>query len=147
MAQRYDRFPMGNGQAPGMATGLGVSGAGGSAAGWAVRASGAGFTLGAAGFFLAAFFLADFSVGFFLAVFFAAPDALAVLRFALPAAFLTFPALRAGAFRDRLPADLLLARRVTLFFFAPLFFFAGFLRAALFAFAMPHSFVHPARLQ
>lgn len=63
----YDRFPMGNGQAPGMATGRGVAGARGSAAGWADRDTGAGSALRTAGFFLAAFFLADFTVGFFLA--------------------------------------------------------------------------------
>src|SRR5436853_2257798 len=65
--RRYDRFPMGKGHAPGIATGLGVSGAGGWAAGWAARALGAEDRCGTAGFFLAAFFLADFSVGFFLA--------------------------------------------------------------------------------
>lgn len=125
-----------------MATGLGVSGARGSKAGWADRVSGAGRVRGTAGFFLAAFFLADFLVGFFLAVFRAlAPARVEVLRFALPEAFL---ALRAGAFRADLPA----ARRVTLFFLAPPFFFAGFVPADLRAFfAMPHSFVHPAPRQ
>src|SRR5688572_1202773 len=63
----YDRFPMGKGHAPGIATGLGVSGAGGSAAGWAARVFGTEDRCWTAGFFLAAFFLADFSVGFFLA--------------------------------------------------------------------------------
>ena len=61
-------FPMGNGQAPGIATGRGVSGVGGAAAVLAAEVLRAGFRLGAAGFFLAAFFLADFSVGFFLPV-------------------------------------------------------------------------------
>ena len=64
-----DRFATGNGQAPGTEAGLGVSGAGGSAAGWADRASGSERRRGAAGFFLAAFFRADFLVGFFLAAF------------------------------------------------------------------------------
>ena len=62
----HDRSPMGKGHAPGITTGLGVSGARGSAAGSAAGASGARVRE-AAGFFLAAFFLADFSVGFFLA--------------------------------------------------------------------------------
>ena len=80
-----DRFPMGNGHAPGIETGLGVSGAGGLAAGWADRASGTERRRRIAGFFLAAFFLADFLVGFFLAV----ALVLAPRR----------PALRAAAFR------------------------------------------------
>ena len=151
MARRYDRFPTGKGQAPGIVTGLGVCGARGSAAGWAVRASGAGRLLRVAGFFLAAFFLADFLVGFFLAVFFAAVSRAppAALRFLLPAAL---PALRAGAFRADLRAALPVARRAAAFFLAPpvffptlpVFFFAGFLRPALLAFAMPCSFVHAA---
>jgi hypothetical protein len=86
--QRQVRFPMGKGQAPGTATGLGVAGAGGFAAGWAEEAAGAGRRRGTAGFFLAAFFLADFLVGFFLPVLFAAARRLAGARFffaALPA--------------------------------------------------------------
>src|SRR5688572_12539408 len=75
-----DRFPMGNGHAPGIETGLGVSGAGGLAAGWAAEASGAGRRRGTAGFFLAAFFLADFLVGFFLAVAFRATGRFTVFR-------------------------------------------------------------------
>ena len=71
-----------------METGRGVSGAKGSAAGWAVRARGAERRIGTAGFFLAAFFLADFAVGFFLPAFRAgaflptgrAPGLFAVLR-------------------------------------------------------------------
>ena len=66
---RQVRFPTGNGQAPGTNAGLGVSGAGSSAAGWADGVSGAARRRGAAGFFLAAFFRADFTVGFFLPVF------------------------------------------------------------------------------
>ena len=66
--QSYGLDPMGKGQAPGMATGLGVCGAERSEAGWADGAEGAGRRLRTAGFFLAAFFLADFLVGFFLAV-------------------------------------------------------------------------------
>jgi hypothetical protein len=82
-----DRFPMGNGHAPGIETGLGVSGAGGLAAGWADRASGTERRRRIAGFFLAAFFLADFLVGFFLAVavFLTCPPALRAA--ALPAGF------------------------------------------------------------
>ena len=76
---------MGKGQAPGIATGLGVCGADDSEAGWAEGAEGAGRRLRTAGFFLAAFFLADFLVGFFLA---ALPDA----------------ALRGGFFPAVLPA-------------------------------------------
>ena len=38
----YDLVPMGKGQAPGTTTGLGVCGAVGSEAGWAVRAGRAG---------------------------------------------------------------------------------------------------------
>jgi len=86
---------MGNGHAPGIETGLGVSGAGGLAAGWADRASGTERRRRIAGFFLAAFFLADFLVGFFLAV--------AVLVARPPA--LRAAALRTGFFRaDRLAA-------------------------------------------
>ena len=86
---------MGNGHAPGIETGLGVSGAGGLAAGWADRASGTERRRRIAGFFLAAFFLADFLVGFFLAV--------AVFVARAPA--LRAAALRAGFFRaDRLAA-------------------------------------------
>jgi hypothetical protein len=62
---------MGKGHAPGIATGLGVSGARGSTAGWADRDPGAEDRCWTAGFFLAAFFLADFTVGFFLAALFA----------------------------------------------------------------------------
>jgi hypothetical protein len=60
-----------------METGLGVSGAGSEEAGWATLTVRCVDLRGAAGFFLAAFFLADFRVGFFLAVACVAP------RFAL----------------------------------------------------------------
>jgi hypothetical protein len=101
---RQVRFPTGNGQAPGIKAGLGVSGAGSSAAGWAVGVSGAARRRGAAGFFLAAFFRADFTVGFFLAVF------------------------RAGARR----ADLAVDRVFRAGFPATLFFLAGDFLAAFF---------------
>ena len=104
----YDRFPMGNGQAPGIDTGRGASGADGSAAGWAAGARGAERSLGAAGFFLAAFFLADFLVGFFLAAFFTS---------ALPA---------------DLRADFFAALRVSFFFLVP-GLLAVFLRLAFLA--------------
>src|SRR4051794_20940582 len=58
--------PKGKGHAPGTATGVGVSGTGGAAADCAAKVSAIEEPRGAAGFFLAAFFLADFSVGFFL---------------------------------------------------------------------------------
>ena len=107
----YDRFPMGNGQAPGIDTGLGASGAGGSAAGWAVRVPGAVRRLWAAGFFLAAFTLADFLVGFFL------------------------PAVRAGVFAaDLRPANRFVALRTSFFFV--LGFFAARFRAAFLTLAM-----------
>lgn len=108
----YGLLPIGKGQAPGIATGRGASGAG-VAAGAAGRAAtrGPAFLL-TAGFFLAAFFLiADFLVGFFFA-------ALRGMAF-LAAAFL-------------LPAFLL---RSTFFFFAA-FFLAGIL---FFAFAIKTS--------
>src|SRR5688572_15886052 len=110
---------MGNGQAPGIETGLGVSGAGSGAAGWAAEVAGAGDLRGAVGFFLAAFFLADFRVGFFLAV----------ACFAPRAALVGF--LRAADFAARVFA------RSDLFFFARLppgaslrrFFFALAIRS------------------
>jgi len=103
-----DRFATGNGQAPGTKAGLGVSGAGGSAAGWADRASGSERRRGAAGFFLAAFFRADFLVGFFLAAF-PAVDLRGGLR----------PALRTG---DFLAAFFLLAADLPAFFLRAAFF-------------------------
>ena|SRR5688572_3095306 len=108
---------MGNGQAPGIETGLGVSGAGSGAAGWAAEVAGAGDLRGAVGFFLAAFFLADFRVGFFLAVACFAP------RFALPRA--------AADLRER---GLALAR--TGFFFFARALAAAALRAFFFAVAI-----------
>jgi hypothetical protein len=118
-----------------MATGLGVSGARSSTAGWADQASGAERRRGAAGFFLAAFFLADFLVGFFLAAASRAPclraGALAPRFFALRrtafADFCTvFFTVRAPRFLLRAVPDLLCAA----------FFAAGFLRAAFFALAI-----------
>jgi hypothetical protein len=107
---------MGNGQAPGIETGLGVSGAGSGAAGWVAVPADAGDLRGAVGFFLAAFFLADFRVGFFLAVACFAP------RFALP---------RAGDLRVGWPG---LAR--TGFFFFARALAAAALRAFFFAVAI-----------
>ena len=108
---------MGNGQAPGIETGLGVSGAGSGAAGWVAVPAGAGDLRGAVGFFLAAFFLADFRVGFFLAV------ACFVPRWALPRA--------AADLRERWLA---LAR--TGFFFFARALAAAALRAFFFAVAI-----------
>jgi hypothetical protein len=81
--------PIGKGHAPGIATGLGVSGAGGAEPDPRVSASRAEDLPGAAGFFLAAFFLADFSVGFFLADRPLTP-ARFTLRFVLAALFTAF---------------------------------------------------------
>lgn len=134
MAQCYDRFPMGKGQAPGIETGLGVCGTGSSAAGWASRSSGAVRRRGTAGFFLAAFFLADFLVGFFLGAFratavFLPPER----RLAADAPFLPF---FAAAFEADFLGDWAAAARVTRFFFAPAFGLA-LLRPAFFGVAMP----------
>jgi hypothetical protein len=97
-------LPMGNGQAPGIEIGRGVRGA---ATGAAVRATGcgAGRFSGMADFFLAAFFLADFSVGFFL---------LCACGALLRAAVFARAGLRGAVF--------FLA---TAFFFAAVFFFSG----------------------
>ena len=103
---------MGKGQAPGIATGLGVCGAERSEAGWAEGAEGAGRRLRTAGFFLAAFFLADFLVGFFLP---ALPEARLRAFFAA--------ALRGAArFEPRFTGGLRAA------FFAPLTAFLFFVR-------------------
>src|SRR5688572_7067360 len=113
---------MGNGHAPGMATGLGVSGAGSSAAGWADEASGAGRRRGAAGFFLAAFFLADFLVGFFLA----ATVMARCFRAGLLAA--RFVLLRRGAGRADLRTVFFPARAASFFLRPAAACLAGFLR-------------------
>jgi hypothetical protein len=118
--ESYDRFPMGKGQPPGTNAGLGVSGAGSSAAGWAEGVSGEGRRRGAAGFFLAAFFRADFTVGFFFAVFRAADP-----RAGLP---------RRAAFRAgwRVSFFLLAADfRVTFFFLAAVRVRAAFFLVAI----------------
>jgi hypothetical protein len=96
-----------------MEIGLGVCGAGGSAAGWVVRASGAERRRRAAGFFLAAFFLADFLVGFFLAV---AP--------------------RAACFRAGARAVFLPTRALSFFLRVVPDFFAAFLPLAFLALAI-----------
>ena len=125
MAQSHDLDPMGKGQAPGMATGLGVCGAGRSEAGWADEPSGAERRVRTAGFFLAAFFLADFLVGFFLA-------ALRVAAFRACFAGAFPPGLRARFESALVPlprtcgfADLRAA-----FFLGPADFFAARLRPA-----------------
>lgn len=111
---------MGKGQAPGIATGLGVCGAERSEAGWADGAEGAGRRLRTAGFFLAAFFLADFLVGFFLA---ALPGAALRVFFAgdLRAALLERAALRFTA----LARACFFVLRAAFFFPAPTRWLAG----------------------
>jgi len=112
--KRQGLFPIGNGQAPGIAIGRGAIGAGPGII-W-----GAGFRAAArfltAGFFLTAFFFAGFRAGFFLPAFRPAPD----LRLAL---------LRLALF---LPAALRATFFFSAFFFLTDFFFVAF----FFAFAM-----------
>jgi len=80
-ARRQGRLDIGKGQAPGMAIGRGVSGAATEDCNWVIGRGVRRF-LGAADFFLAAFFLADFSVGFFLACAGAFAGRFPVIRFA-----------------------------------------------------------------
>ncbi|HZN25686.1 MAG TPA: hypothetical protein VFB75_15780 [Burkholderiales bacterium] len=121
-----------------MTIGLGVSGTGGAVVDRA-RAFSVERLPGAAGFFLAAFFLADFSVGFFLPdrPVLAAPFA---ARFALVDVFAVFLLVRARVFAaDLRPAALPAGGRVS-FFFLPDFVagrrFAAFPVPAFFLLAM-----------
>lgn len=125
---------MGKGQAPGIATGLGVCGAERSEAGWAKGAEGAGRRLRTAGFFLAAFFLADFLVGFFLA---ALPEAGFRVCFAAapPAALVARRALRFTA----LLLDRFFALGAVFLFPAPTRRLAGRFLTAFLLWAMPSS--------
>jgi hypothetical protein len=127
--------PTGKGQAPGIATGLGVSGAGGAEPDPRVSASGAEYLPGAAGFFLAAFFLADFSVGFFLAARVLRPAPFAA-RFVPPALLIAFFDERPRVFMaDLRPPALPAGERVS-FFFLP-----DFVAAALFALFLAPAFL------
>jgi hypothetical protein len=124
---------MGNGQAPGIAIGLGVSGAGGAAADCAVSVSRPECRR-AAGFFLAAFFLADFSVGFFLPP---RPEVPARARLVLTAP-LRFLARDADREADLRPAALPAFGRVSFFLLDLLAaaFLAAFLAAAFLGLAI-----------
>lgn len=111
--RRQGLFPIGNGQAPGIAIGRGATGAGPDIA-WD-----AGFTAAArflaAGFFLTAFFLAGFRAGFFLPAF--------RLALFLPALF------RTGFFTTFFFLTAFLAAFLTAFFLVA-FFFAFAMRAS-----------------
>lgn len=102
------RFRTGKGQAPGTDAGRFGFGAEDSAAGWAARVRSPERVLGIAGFFLAAFFLADFPVGFFLVT--------------LAGAFLA--AFRIVDFAAVLRVDFFLEIRFLLVLLRALFFFA-----------------------